>query len=106
MIEFEELVREKIPDILVDNGFDPNTRVLSEHEYLEELKKKILEELLAYLDDGYIENLIEVYDLLEEIFEVNGINYDELQEFRYNYYIEKGSYKKRVYLINAKRKRY
>ena len=40
---YNKLVRDNIPQIMVNNGASPVTRILSDEEYISELNRKILE---------------------------------------------------------------
>lgn len=40
---YNKLVRDKIPNIIKNNGGEPYTRILSNDEYIENLKKKLIE---------------------------------------------------------------
>ena len=62
-----KLVRDKIPEIIKDAGKEPITITLSESEYLEELDKKLNEEVAEYQADKSIE---EIADILEVIFAI------------------------------------
>lgn len=41
MKKFEKLVRDRIPEIMVQNGQNPHIRILDEEEYQRELEKKL-----------------------------------------------------------------
>ena len=100
MIIYEELVRDKIPDIMIKKDSIPEFRILDDYEYLEELKKKILEELLDFLQDDYVDKLVDVYDLIFAILDAKGIDYNEFYNYRAYNEQEKGAYKKKIYLIS------
>ena len=43
-----KLVRDKIPEIIIADGKKPITRILDNKEYLQELDKKLNEEIAEY----------------------------------------------------------
>ena len=48
MKQYNKLVRDKIPEIMRNNGAIPVIRKLQNHEYIKELNKKLQEELQEY----------------------------------------------------------
>ena len=62
MKEYNKLVRDKIPEIMISKNCKPVTRILSDEEYILELNKKLLEEVNEYLKD---DNSEEIADILE-----------------------------------------
>ena len=52
MAVYNKLVRDNIPDIMLEKGVTPVTRILDEEEYMIELNKKLLEEVNEYLESG------------------------------------------------------
>ena len=64
---YNKLVRDKIPNIIKNNGGEPYTRILSNDEYIENLKKKLIEECNEVVSAKAKE------DTLEELAERSGI---------------------------------
>ena len=55
MKTYNKLVRDKIPEIIMNNGAKScKTRVLSNEEYLSSLNTKLQEEMKEYLESGEI----------------------------------------------------
>ena len=52
-----KLVRDKIPQIITDAGKKPITEILDQERYLEELDKKLEEEVAEYQADKSIEEI-------------------------------------------------
>lgn len=50
-----KLVRDKIPEIIKEDGKTPITRILDDEEYLDELDIKLSEEVQEYQADKSIE---------------------------------------------------
>ena len=69
MKNFNKLVRDKIPDIIREDGGQPRTEILSAASYISELDKKLDEEIAEYQESknflthsggrgrGYLRNL-------------------------------------------------
>lgn len=64
---YNKLVRDKIPNIIEQNGEIPITKVLNEIEYKKELEKKLYEEYQEVLESNGNERLEELADMLEVI---------------------------------------
>jgi predicted house-cleaning noncanonical NTP pyrophosphatase (MazG superfamily) len=57
--KYHKLVRDKIPEIIEDEGKTYSSRILDHDEYLSELKKKSKEELVEYLSATSDEEALE-----------------------------------------------
>lgn len=64
-MSYNKLVRDKIPDIIRNNGEEPITKVLADDEYKLELEKKLNEELVETLEATGIDRITEMGDMLE-----------------------------------------
>lgn len=58
-----KLVRDKIPQIIKENGKIPVTRLLDKEEYLRELDIKLNEEVQEYQTDKSIEEMADVLEV-------------------------------------------
>lgn len=66
IINYNKLVRDKIPEIIKNNGGTPFTETLSDEEYIEMLNQKLLEEVNEYLESrGGFENKILLKKVVE-----------------------------------------
>ena len=66
-VVYKKLVRDRIPDIIAADGRRAKTRVLGEHEYVSELKRKLAEEVEEFQDSedaGELADIIEVINIL------------------------------------------
>ena len=104
MQTYNKLVRDNIPEIIEKSGKKANYRVLSDDEYKQALKNKLLEEvnelLAAETKEEFMEELFDVTDVLFTL-RVNTLtDYDS----KYIDYIgakkksEKGTFYKRYFL--------
>ena len=64
---YDKLVRDKIPQIIKDQGNIPVIRVLSDGEYIEYLNKKLKEETEEYLESNCIEELCDIMEVTKAI---------------------------------------
>lgn len=64
---YNKLVRDKIPDIIINNGEKPITRILDDIEYKKELERKLYEEYNEVIESSGEDRLEELADMLEVI---------------------------------------
>ena len=77
-----KLVRDKIPQIITVAGKKPITRILEQEEYLEELDRKLDEEVAEYQADKSLEEMADVLEVLFAICEARGYSVEELMAVR------------------------
>ena len=92
-----KLVRDKIPEIIRADGKKPITRTLTTEEYLEELDKKLNEEIAEYQADKSIEEMADVLEVLFAICEARGHSVEELMEVRAAKREKRGGFEKRIF---------
>ena len=59
-----KLVRDKIPEIIKNDGKTPIIEILSNEDYLKELDKKLIEEVAEYQADKSVEEMADVLEVL------------------------------------------
>ena len=94
-----KLVRDKIPDIIRAAGKTPVTEILSNEEYLNELDKKLNEEVAEYQADKSIEEMADILEVLYAICEARGYSIGELMQVKEAKRDERGGFKDRVYWV-------
>jgi len=102
MKEFNKLVRDKIPEIIKMNGESCDIQILSDEEYLNELNKKIQEELKEYLESGDVEELADIEEVLRAILDAKGVSYDEFEKIRQTKVDKRGAFKQKIFLKTTK----
>jgi len=95
---YNKLVRDKIPEIMMQNGAKPITRVLTDEEYLASLNQKLQEELKEYLQDGSVEELADLQEVLFAILDQKNISRDEFENIRKQKVLKRGSFSKKIFL--------
>ncbi len=105
-MSYKKLVRDNIPDIIKENGEEPVFRVLSDKEFLVELKKKLLEESNEVINSSDDEMLSELGDLLEvmiSLAKVHNISLDDIIISSSEKRDKRGSFTKKIYLEDVKK---
>ncbi len=92
-----KLVRDKIPAIILADGKKPMTRILDTEEYLEELDKKLNEEIAEYQADKSIEEMADVLEVLFAICKARGHSVEELMEVRAAKREKRGGFEERIF---------
>ena len=98
IIEYNKLVRDKIPEIIECDNKTCSTRILNETEYLQMIDAKLDEELAEYHRD---QNLEELADLLEVVYaaaKARGYSIEELEALRHDKAEKRGAFDKRILL--------
>ena len=98
---YNKLVRDKIPDIIIQNNEKCITRILNDEEYLLELNKKIKEEVDEYLASGEIEELADIEEVLRAILDVKNYSYEDFENLRNQKVQKRGAFKKKIFLQSA-----
>ena len=95
---YNKLVRDNIPEIMISNGAKPVTRILNDEEYLNELNKKLEEEVAEYLQDNRVEEIADIVEVLYAILKSKNINLKDFDDIRTAKKIKKGSFDKKIFL--------
>ncbi len=93
-----KLVRDRIPEIIKESGRTPVTHFLSDKEYIEELEKKLNEEVAEYQSDKNLEEMADVLEVLQAICVARGYTLEDLEVMRKKKADERGGFDKKVYL--------
>lgn len=98
MKTYNKLVRDNIPNIIENDGKTAVFRVLEEKEFIEELNKKLLEEVNEFLESGDFEELVDIGEVIHAILENKNITIKEYQDRRVSKKNERGAFSKRYFL--------
>lgn len=98
MIEYDKLVRDKIPEVIEASGKKCDIEVLNDEQYIEYLNKKIKEEVNEYLESGEVEELADLEEVLRAILNVKNVSYDEFEKIRLSKVNKRGAFEKKLLL--------
>ncbi len=99
---YNKLVRDKIPEIIIADNWQPKIRVLKKSEMFLELKKKVLEEAKelvgAEKKSDVICELVDILELIAALMENRSIDPELLKIEQKNKRQKRGGFEKRLFL--------
>ena len=98
---YNKLVRDKIPEIIKNNGGEPTCRILSDGEFKSELEKKLFEEYNEVIESAGSERVEELADMLEIIkalAELEGSNLEQVIQVAEEKEQKRGAFNEKIYL--------
>ena len=95
---YNKLVRDKIPEIIEQDGKKCTVRVLDDEEYLKALDAKMDEELAEYHKDQNVEELADLLEVLYAAAEARGFTRDEMETVRKRKAEKRGRFKEKLFL--------
>ncbi len=98
---YNKLVRDKIVENIKNSGRNPSYRIMDNEEYLKELNKKLLEEAHEFVEENSIEELADVFEVIESIIKIKNINIEEVRKYQQIKKEKNGGFDKKIYLINV-----
>ena len=95
---YNKLVRDSIPKIISESGKKAICHNLSHKEYIEELDRKLNEEVAEYQADKSIDELADILEVIHAIVEARGYSITELEKVRSEKAEKRGKFKDRIFL--------
>ena len=92
-MKYNKLVRDKIPEILKQNGTVPVTHVASDDEYWQKLKEKLQEEFDEFMKDSNEEELADILEVIYALCAFKKIGKEKLELLRKEKTETRGGYK-------------
>ena len=102
-MEYNKAIRDKIPEIIQNDGFSCNTKNLSDKEFLVEIEKKLSEEVTEYQNDKNPEELADILEVIYRIAKLRGVSKEELENIRIDKNDKRGSFDKNLFLIDTRK---
>ena len=97
---YQKLVRDRIPEIIAQDGFVPHVRVLDDGEYLLELRRKLQEEVNEFSESGDLEEIADILEVVYAICSAKGCSEDEIHEIRAQKRRRRGGFEQKLFLIS------
>ena len=96
---YNKLVRDKIPDIIRQQGKKPLVRILENGEYTHCLEGKLDEEVAEYHRDKNIEELADILEVVFALAENLGASREDLMQVYRTKNEKRGGFAHRIFLI-------
>lgn len=90
--EYDKLVRDRIPEMIEENGETPHVRVADGDEYERRLREKLDEEVREFREDGDVEELADVLEVVHALREQEGVSAERLEAIRAEKAEERGRF--------------
>ena len=100
-MQYDKAIRDKIPEIIQKDGYSCNVKTLSDEEFLEQLEKKLSEEVTEYQNDKNPEELADILEVIYRIAQLKGVSKEELEKIRIKKSEERGGFDKNLFLIDT-----
>jgi len=107
IVNYNKLIRDKIPEIIKDAGWTPIVKVLNKKQYLTALKKKVLEEaeelIKARSKEDITNEIVDIQELLDALASEIGLTKSEIKNQQKVKNKKRGVFRKRLFLIREEK---
>lgn len=103
MIEYDKLVRDRIPEIIRAAGKTPVVRTIADADEMKRrLIDKLAEEMLEYKESGSVEEIADITEVLQALTEkVHGLKWEDVREIQGRKWEERGGFDAGVVLVRV-----
>ncbi|MGC9780167.1 MAG: nucleoside triphosphate pyrophosphohydrolase [Candidatus Heimdallarchaeota archaeon] len=99
---YNKLVRDKIPSIILADGRKPKTKKIESDEELKILlADKLIEESHEYLNNKKIEELADIMEIILTILKIENIDLSDFERMRLEKKRDRGGFDEQIYLISV-----
>ena len=100
-MQYNKAIRDKIPEIIQKDGHSCSVKTLPDEEFLEQLEKKLSEEVTEYQNDKNPEELADILEVIYRIAQLKGVSKEELEKIRKKKMNERGRFEKNLFLMET-----
>lgn len=104
-IVYNKLIRDRIPEITLADGWESKTKILNKNDFIKELKKKILEEAKELNEGKDNKNLVgelaDIQEIIDAILGEKKVNFSEFRKIQAQKRKRRGGFKKKLFLIKT-----
>ena len=100
-MQYNKAIRDKIPEIIQKDGHSCNVETLSDEKFLEQLEKKLSEELAEYQKDKNPEELADILEVVYRVAQLKGVSKEELEKVRNKKSEQRDGFEKNLFLIDT-----
>lgn len=102
-MDYNKLIRDKIPEIIKEDGEEPVTHIADNQEYRRKLKEKLQEEAEEFIEDNNTEELADILEVIYAICEFEDVSFEEIENIRQNKKSERGGFSEKIILEEIKK---
>lgn len=102
--KYYKLVRDRIPDIIRESGNECETAVLSDEEYRQALRQKLIEEaaeVAAADGENFIGELADLYEVIDALMASYGISGDRILNAQAKRRETRGGFAQKIMLLRT-----
>lgn len=96
-----KLVRDKILEIIKNNGQKSTHKILSDEEYAKELINKLGEEVEEYKTDKNLDELADIMEVIYALANIHGCTPEQLEDIRTEKAEKRGGFNDKIFLIKV-----
>ena len=97
---YNKLVRDKIPEIIAQQGESANIRILSDKAYTAALEQKLDEETAEFHKEKNLEELADILEVVYALAENMGHTKEDLYRVYDKKHEDRGGFRERIFLIS------
>lgn len=97
-VNYNKLVRDKIPEIIEKDNKECEFYIASEDEYINQLYSKVIEELNEFKANPCMEEMADILEVLSAIGKYYNFGEDTVQRIRHDKNEDRGNFDKRIIL--------
>lgn len=99
--KYHKLVRDRIPEIIMQSGKCPVYSILSDEAYLAKLDEKLNEELAEYQESKSMEELADLLEVIRAVAVARGSSMEEVEAIRRDKAAKRGGFEKKILLTEV-----
>ena len=99
--KYHKLVRDRIPEIIMQGGKRPVYSILTDEAYLAKLDEKLNEELAEYQESKSMEELADLIEVIRAVAVARGSSIKEVEAIRRDKAAKRGGFEKKILLTEV-----
>lgn len=98
---YNKLVRDKILEIIKNNGQKSTHKILDDEGYVKELVNKLSEEVEEYKSDKNTDELADILEVIYALAKLHNCTPEQLEEIRAEKAKKRGGFNEKIFLIEV-----
>ena len=104
-MEYNKIVRDKIPDIIMAEGGTCKTKTVSDEQAVLYLIDKVNEELEEFKESGKPEEIADIFEALGFIVVKMGFSMEDIERLRHEKFEKRGGFTENIILLESSKQR-